>query len=228
MYSPQTGFAPDRDSSNRHERHPVLPQSAPPCKQNDRALHLAAVLQRVSLADQHALGELYDATSSAVFGLALRILNEQAAAEEVVVDVYQQVWTTAKRYDPQRGTVLAWLLTMTRSRAIDLLRARNRSGGTEPLEAAANIPSSIPEPEEVSLAAERHRFVRAALESLNADQRQAIELAYFSGLSHSAIAIRLKQPLGTVKTRIRVGMIKLRVALSERADLGSHNHWNGQ
>ena len=180
----------------------------------DKESNWAALLQRVVAGDQLALAELYDATSPLVFGLALRILGERAAAEDTVVEVYTQVWIRANTYDPQRGTPLSWLLTLTRSRAIDLLRARNRTQAAEPpLEATRNLQSAAPDPEETSMTAERSCFVRRALESLNEDQRQAIELAYFAGLSHTEIAARLGQPLGTVKTRIRAGMMRLRELL---------------
>jgi RNA polymerase sigma-70 factor (ECF subfamily) len=177
------------------------------------------LLQRIAAGDQLAMAELYDATSPLVFGLALRILSEKAAAEDAVVEVYSQVWAQANTYDPQRGTPLSWLLTLTRSRAIDLLRARNRTQAVEPLETAGEVQSATPNPEESSVAAERHRFIRSALESLSEDQRQAIELAYFSDLSHTEIATRLGQPLGTVKTRIRAGMMRLRELLDPLAPL---------
>ena len=182
----------------------------------DREPNWAALFQHVAAGDQLALAELYDATSPLVFGLALRILHDRASAEDAV-EVYAQVWTQAKTYDPQRGTPLSWLLTLTRSRAIDLLRARNRAQAAEPLEAASNVQSATPDLEETRVAAERHRFIRRALESLSDDQRQAIELAYFSGLSHTEIAAKLGQPLGTVKTRIRIGMMRLRRLLDPLA-----------
>ena len=172
-----------------------------------------ALLQEITSGDQAALAEFYDATSPMVFGLALRILNERAAAEDAVVEVYMQVWTQAITYEPQRGAPLAWLLTLTRSRAIDLLRARTRVQAVELREASDGAPSAALDPEASSVAAEQQRFVRRALEGLSDDQRQVIELAYFAGLSHTEIAARLGQPLGTVKTRIRTGMIRLRELL---------------
>jgi RNA polymerase sigma-70 factor (ECF subfamily) len=171
-------------------------------------------LQRIAAGDQTAFVEFYEATSSLVFSLALRILQERAAAEDVVVDVYSQVWDRASTYDHQRGTPLAWLLALTRSRAIDQLRARTRRREAEPLEDVSNVDFSIPDPEELTALAERRRFVRRALESLTDEQRRVIELAYFSGLSHTAIAAALGQPLGTVKTRIRTGMLRLRELLA--------------
>ena len=114
--------------------------------------------------------------------------------------------------------MLSWILTRTRSRAIDLLRSRKRTTDrTAPLEYAGEVPSPALNPEETSIQAERQRFVRQALDSLQPEQRQVIELAYFSGLSHTEIATTLGQPLGTVKTRIRTGMVRLRDLLTPLA-----------
>jgi RNA polymerase sigma-70 factor, ECF subfamily len=173
----------------------------------------SGLVQHAAAGNQAALAQLYDATSQLVFGLALRILGDRDAAEDIVIEVYAQAWREAKTYDPRRGTPCSWLLTMTRSRAIDLLRARKRDQATDPLEYADDVESATPNPEEASADAERHRFVRGALTSLNKEQREAIELAYFAGLSHTEIAMRLGQPLGTVKTRIRLGMMRLREVL---------------
>lgn len=173
-----------------------------------------ALIRPVAQGDQAALGALYDATSHLVYGLALRILGNTATAEEVTIEVYTQVWRQAAAYDPQRGTPSAWLFTLTRSRTIDRLRAEAQERRQEePFEVVAAIPAAAPNPEEASVAAEQHRFIQAALAVLGPEQREAIELAYFSGLSHSEIAAKLGQPLGTVKTRIRLGMMKLRELL---------------
>lgn len=171
------------------------------------------LIRQASAGDQTALAEFYDLTSHMVFGLALRILGQREAAEDTVIEVYAQAWREAKAYDPQRGTPCSWLLNLTRSRAIDLLRSRNRDRATDPLEAASEVQDGTPDPEEATADAERRRFVRGALGHLTADQREAIELAYFSGLSHTEIAEQLGQPLGTVKTRIRLGMMRMRELL---------------
>ena len=152
-----------------------------------------------------------------VFGLALRILGDRDAAEDAVVEVYTQAWKDAKTYDPRRGTAASWLLTLTRSRAIDILRARRRDDLADPIESASDIRAATPDPEEASTIAERQRLVRGALSGLNLEQRQAIELAYFSGLSHTEIALKLGQPLGTIKTRIRLGMLRMRELLDHLA-----------
>ena len=176
----------------------------------------AFVLQAAS--EEHAgLARLYDASSAMLFGLALRILGDRDAAEDAVVEVYTQAWKDAKTYDPRRGTAASWLLTLTRSRAIDSLRARRRDDLADPIESASDIRAATPDPEEASTIAERERLVRGALSGLNLEQRQAIELAYFSGLSHTEIALKLGQPLGTIKTRIRLGMLRMRELLDHLA-----------
>lgn len=172
------------------------------------------LIQRVASGERDALTDLYDQTSHLVYSLALRILKDEAAAEDIVIEVYTHAWRAAESYAPERGSASAWLLTLTRSRAIDALRARRRTQAREPLEAASDVPSDAPGPEDLNVAAERQRFVVRALQMLGSEQREAIELAYFSGLSHFEIAARLGQPLGTVKTRIRLGMLKLRESLS--------------
>jgi RNA polymerase sigma-70 factor (ECF subfamily) len=164
-----------------------------------------------------AAAEFYDATCHLVFGLALRILRDHAAAEDVAIEVYTQAWNLAPSYDDGRGSASGWLLTLARSRALDALRARRRDPATETLDDVVEPECDRPGPEAVSLAAERHRFVNGALTRLSADKREVIHLAYFAGLSHSQIAARLGQPLGTVKTRIRQGMIQLREILGPLA-----------
>ena len=172
------------------------------------------LVRRMAVGDQSAMAELYDQTSRMVYGLALRILADPTAAEDVMVDVYAQLWKHAADYDGSRGSPSAWLLTMARTRAIDARRAQRRDKASEPLEAAGDISSDGPGPEALSVAAERHRFVQGALVDLSAELRQLIDLAYFAGLSHSEIAARLGQPLGTVKTRIRSAMMQLRERLA--------------
>ena len=174
----------------------------------------SALIEQTARGDASALAALYDGTSALVNGLALRILRDAGAAEEVTLDVYLQVWRQAQRYDASRGAPLAWLLTLTRSRAID----RHRAGAgqrreSEPLAMAMTFAAPGSCPEEHSATAERGRLIRTALDGITADQRRAIELAYFGGLSHAEIAATLGEPLGTVKTRIRLGMMRLRETL---------------
>jgi RNA polymerase sigma-70 factor (ECF subfamily) len=174
----------------------------------------AELIGQVAAGDEHALASLYDDTSRLVFGLLLRILNDAGAAEEVLLDVYTQVWRQAATYSTERGAPLAWLTTIARSRAIDRLRAvREKQQRTEPLEASLYKSAASEDVEEEWAAREMQKAVRAALDALPPEQRELIELAYFGGMSHGEIAEAKGQPLGTVKTRIRLGMSKLRDAL---------------
>jgi RNA polymerase sigma-70 factor (ECF subfamily) len=164
----------------------------------------ASLIRRLTRGDHAALGELYDLYAGLVNGLAMRILRDRAEAEDTVQEVFVQVWQQAARFDPSRGTPEAWLCTMARTRALD--RLRKRSSRREEPELGHAGSTEAPRTEE-ALA------VRAALDALPLDQRKALELAYFEGLSQSEIAERLAEPLGTVKTRIRTAMIRLRGVL---------------
>jgi RNA polymerase sigma-70 factor (ECF subfamily) len=182
-----------------------------PAAFHTREQKLTALLQDIAQGDLQALAALYDATSALVYSLALRILRESAAAEDVVIEVYMQVQRLASTYQQDRGTPSSWLLTLARSRAIDRLRVESlRQQREAPLEKAAALPSLTPDPEVSTTATELQRAVQTALLALSPEQRQVIEIAYYSGLSHSEIAARLRQPLGTVKTRLRTGMSVLR------------------
>jgi len=165
--------------------------------------------------DQSALTRLYDSTNRMVYGLILRIVSNTHTAEEVLLDVYLQIWRKAETYAASKGTVLAWLFTIARSRAIDALRSRasRESGQQDPLDAVDAAVDHSPSPEENSAISQRRQFVQQCLAELPVDQREAIELAFFRGLSHSEIAEALKQPLGTIKTRVRLGMARLRESL---------------
>jgi RNA polymerase sigma-70 factor (ECF subfamily) len=177
---------------------------------NTRDQDWVALIRSAAGGDQSALAGLYDATSRLVFGLVLRIVGDRPTAEEVLLDVYTQAWRQAANYDEERGAPLAWLMTIARSRAIDRLRSGKHEQYKEPLDAVREISDTDPNPEQATVDSERRRLVCSALEALPAEQREVVELAYYSGLSHSEIALRLGQPLGTVKTRTRLAMIKLR------------------
>lgn len=180
-------------------------------EQRTRDQDWVAFIKRIATGDQLALTALYEATNRLVFGLILRIVIDRATAEEVLLDVYTQVWRQAALYDTNRGAPLAWIMTIARSRAIDRLRSgKHEQQGKEPLDAIGELSSLGASPEETTVSSERQRFVRSALDTLSPEQREVIELAYYSGLSHSEIALKLNQPLGTVKTRTRLGMMKLR------------------
>ena len=165
--------------------------------------------------DGAALRTLYDQHARAVFSLAVRLLHSQQDAEDLVQEVFVQAWRQAIRYDPGRGTVAAWLLMQTRSRAIDQLRSRRaRPEGTdaESVLAQQRDPAAGADVEVVRL--EQADAVRRALDDLPYPQRAALELAYYQGLTHVVIAAQLEAPLGTVKTRIRQGLLRLRDALT--------------
>jgi RNA polymerase sigma-70 factor (ECF subfamily) len=176
------------------------------------------LLAGMSAGDQDALSSLYDRYRTVVFALALRILRDRGEAEEVLADVFHQAWRHASSFDPRRGTVTGWLFNLCRSRSIDRLRARGRrEAGLARMSLAEGGPhesASVERgPEAAADLTDRRRLVGAALGALSPAQRQAIELAYFEGLSHSEIAARIREPLGTVKTRIRQGLMTLRDSL---------------
>jgi RNA polymerase sigma-70 factor, ECF subfamily len=172
-----------------------------------------AIVERMAAGDGDALRELYDIHSRAVYSLALRILRVQSDAEDVVQEVFVQAWRQAARYDATRGTVAGWLLMQARSRSIDRLRARQARPERSEDERAADPPDSSAGPDIQVVRGEQARRVRQALEDLPRLQRTALELAYYEGLTHVEIAEQLEQPLGTIKTRIRQGLLKLRQAL---------------
>jgi RNA polymerase sigma-70 factor (ECF subfamily) len=173
----------------------------------------AVQIAKIAEGDQDALTTLYDQSSRLIYGLLLRILSNAATAEEVLFDTYTQVWRQAVRYDPLRGNPKTWLITIARSRAIDRLRAdRSAARSEEPLDRAAAV-TLTNDTETIASNAEMRGLINAALANLPSDQRDVIELAFYWGLTHSELAAHLNLPLGTVKTRARSGMMKLRETL---------------
>ena len=164
--------------------------------------------------DGSALATLYDRHARVTYSLALRILGEPQEAEEVVQDVFSQAWRQASRFDRSRGAVVAWLLMMTRSRSIDRVRARRAmpAAAGDPDQAFGLIADSADGPERVALTTERAARLKEALDTLPLIQRVPIELAFFEGLTHVEVAERLEVPLGTIKTRIRLGLMKMKDA----------------
>jgi RNA polymerase sigma-70 factor (ECF subfamily) len=196
----------------RGRQHPA---TSPTEADRDRAL-LAGIAAR----DASALEKLYLRHAPALFGLCLRILGDRGEAEEVLEDVFFELWERSDRFDPGRSTPLAYLTTLARSRAIDRLRRQIRRISVLDI---ARSPAETREPAtdgetplEAAQGGERRRLVAALLEALDEEERRVLELSFFAGLSHSEIAARLEQPLGTVKTRIRRALVRLRDRLEER------------
>ncbi len=188
-----------------------------PPTQAARERMLTALIARVSAGDQLALESLYDETSARVYSVALRVLRDPSSASEVVVDVFARLAQRASTYDPERGSPTTWLVMQTRTRAIDRYRldAKMRSREVSlSAEMENEIHSSTEDSADVSARDEVQRSIRAALALLTAPQRRVIEIAYYSGLSQSQIAALLGEPLGTVKTRIRTAMRRLRELLA--------------
>jgi RNA polymerase sigma-70 factor (ECF subfamily) len=174
----------------------------------------ATLVQKLLQKDVSAFEQLYDRHSRAVYGLVLRILQQAGTAEEVVQDVFLQLWRNAAQYDESRGPFVPWLFTLARNRALDTLRLkserqRRREDQTEELPSVA----VAPEYEKALDEKRRAEKVRAVMSSLSPQQKKAIELAYFEGLSHTEIAVALKEPLGTVKSWIRNGLMRLKQEL---------------
>lgn len=171
-----------------------------------------AAVKRAARGDDAALAELYDRHGRLVFSLALRIVRDSGEAEDVTQEVFVQLWRQAARFDVERGNVVAWLCTMTRTRAIDLLRRRRvRADTNAPVETHTAEPAdAAPRQDVVVEWSERASTIRNAVDSLPLLQRLAVELAFYDGLTHSEIATHLEVPLGTVKTRVRQGLLKIR------------------
>ncbi len=177
---------------------------------------LADLLVAIARGEVEAFSAFYDASRRRVFGLTLKILGDLAAAEEAALDAYAYAWRNASRYDPSKGGALQWMLIVARSKAIDLLRSRMRRRERErSLETIEDLADPTPGPETLSSSSEQCFRVRVALAGLPKEQREAIESAYFAGLSHSEMATALEAPLGTVKSRIRNGLSSLRRQLAE-------------
>src|SRR5256712_7688076 len=172
------------------------------------------LVQAVAAGDQLALHSLYEQTYRIVFTLIVRITSNRETAEELTLDVFHDVWRRASTYDPANGSVVGWIMNQARSRAIDRLRFEQRK---KRVNTQADSPLTVPTasgPQEAFDVREQGRLLRDALPGLTTDEQQAIETAFFSELTYHEAATRLNQPLGTVKTRIRSGLEKLRQALA--------------
>jgi RNA polymerase sigma-70 factor, ECF subfamily len=187
-------------------------KSKPPVPEQD----WVALVQSIASGDQVALHALYERAHRIVFTLMMRLTANRETAEELTVDVFHDVWRRASQYDAAQGTVLAWIMNQARSRAVDRLRFDSRqkrsNGGAE-----KPIAEPAADPRDVLELREQGEWLRAALATLTPDERQAIETTFFAGLTHAEAAARLNQPLGTLKTRIRSGLHKLRQRVAAEA-----------
>ena len=199
--------------------NPSLPRPMTDTLASNAPSRDADLVVQVARGDERALGLLYDRFGPVLYAVAFRVTGEKADAEEVVMEAFAQAWREASRFDATRGSAAAWLTMMARSRALDLVRSRARrtritdTAGQDEAGTAPAMGQGFRSPGSALEADERRTAVAVAMSSLSAPQRQALELAYYEGLSQSEIAEKLREPLGTIKTRMRLGMQKLREAL---------------
>jgi RNA polymerase sigma-70 factor (ECF subfamily) len=173
------------------------------------------LIAKTARGDQDAFSRLYDQSSPQIYGLILRMVNHPQIAEDVTMDVYVQVWKQAQRYNVNRGTAMGWLVAIARTRAIDQLRSgKLKRTSMTGIDEIARVASDGATPEEQVSGRQWAELVRKALASLPFEQRESLILAYFDGYSQTEISTKLGLPLGTVKTRIRIGMMKLRDVLA--------------
>ena len=170
----------------------------------------ASLLRAVQRGDQQAFAALYDRYAGVAYGLAYRITNDGASAEDAVQEAFVSTWKQAPRFDPDRGQVRSWLLTIVHHRAIDAVRRRTSRAERALPEGPEEFIATRGRPEELAEWALEAEAVRDAMRVVPEDQRQTIELAYFGGLTHVEIAERMRVPLGTVKSRLRIGLEKMR------------------
>jgi RNA polymerase sigma-70 factor, ECF subfamily len=174
------------------------------------------LVESIAAGSQRALRDLYERMNRVVFTLILRITNNRETAEELTLDVFHDVWRRASRYDASAGTVVAWVMNQARSRAIDRLRFEHRKKRVNPDAGGPLIEHAAHDPDELRAVGDERQRLEDALAVLTQDERIAIETAFFSELTYAQVATRLDQPLGTIKTRIRSGLSKLRQALGAR------------
>jgi RNA polymerase sigma-70 factor (ECF subfamily) len=167
-------------------------------------------LRLASRGDQEAFAQLYDATSARVFGLAVRVVRDPAQAEEVAQEAFLEIWRTASRFDPAKGSAQAWMLTIVHRKAVDRVRSAEAATRRDTTYHDQNQTVDHDATADAAHASMEARRVRNAMESLTAVQREALELAYFGGYTHTEVASMLDLPVGTAKTRIRDGLIRLR------------------
>lgn len=194
---------------------PVQPLSggAPSEEGAPAAVDLAQLLRLSARGDQQAFAELYDAMTARVYGLALRVVRDPAQAEEVAQEAFLEVWRTASRFDPDRGSAVSWILTIVHRRAVDRVRSAEAATRRDVTYHQQNQQVDHDATAEAAHASFEARRVRGALETLTPVQREALQLAYFGGYTHTEVASMLDLPVGTAKTRIRDGLIRLRDAM---------------
>jgi RNA polymerase sigma-70 factor, ECF subfamily len=176
------------------------------------------LVRSVAAGDQLALHSIYEQTHGIVFTLIMRIVNNRETAEELTLDVFHDVWRRASTYEPANGSVVGWIVNQARSRAIDRLRYEQRKKRVDDGTGPAYTKTAANDPLNAFQVDEQTQLLRKALDILNAEEKQAIETAFFSELTYQEAAARLNQPLGTIKSRIRSGLGKLRVALARELE----------
>jgi len=194
-------------------------QSENELRKEKESVELESLLEAIVQQDESAFASFYDATVGKSYGLALRITQRHEFAEEVVCDVYLQVWRQAGRFDPRRGDVMAWLMVLCRSRALDLLRRESHLMPSDIMIENLSADQTL-HPQDLHAAREQNKVLFEALESLDEQQRQLLALAFFRGYSHSELANITGLPLGTVKTRLRRAMAMLKDRLSRNSIAG--------
>ena len=186
-------------------RSPVLP-----------TIQFFNVIEGMIERNEQSLAELYDSTLAKVYGLALKITRRHDLAEEVVEDTYMQAWQEVSKFDIARGPVMAWLMMICRSRAIDALRRLDEAESHADPESLSDDVGKVSSPLDILLVLERESDIQIAMQSLNALQRQLLALAFFKGYTHEEIALQMHMPLGTVKSNIKRAQDKLKIALNKK------------
>ena len=205
----------ERRDTTMTQPRPAVDASDRPTLRPDA--HLIPLVAAMAAGQQDSMAQLYDLTCGLVHGVALRMLENPADAEEVVLDVYMKAWRNASHYSTERGSVTAWLVMMARTVAIDRIRTRHAQPRTLDLSGPELPEQRAPgaTPEETTVQNEWRARIQTAMKELPGEQREALLLAFFGGLSHAELAERLSQPLGTIKTRIRLGLRRLKTLLGE-------------
>jgi RNA polymerase sigma-70 factor, ECF subfamily len=197
----------------------ITPWRESKLKRSPASVELAGLLRAMAAGNHAALAQCYDLMGPVVFSLAVRMLRDRLAAEDVTQDVFIQVWRQAANYDAARASPEAWMMMIARTRILDRLRSRAAGVVLKPVgDNLPDTPDAEDWPDDLAITHEDAVSVRTALATLPQDQKQAIELAFFDGLTHAEISAKLGAPLGTIKTRIRLGLMKIKEALRDDRD----------